>query len=113
MMSLRTSRIALRKAFLCTVFFSATIVAQAPIPSAGERALRKQAESGDLEAQERLGVAFAWGRGVERNIEEAKRLLAAPAAAGRPVAQMTLVRLIPSDAPETDFAEAFVLGKSV
>src|SRR5216684_1201883 len=52
--------------------------------------LRKAAEAGDLLAQNNLGVAYAFGRGVERSNEEAARWFSLSAAAGFAPAQSNL-----------------------
>ena len=97
---MRTVKIGLR-ALVLAAFASVSALAQ--IPSSGPvpeklhrrtEALSKRALAGDTEAQLRLGIAFEFGQGVDKNLDEAIHWYHIAADRGDPVAQTNLAYLI-------------------
>jgi TPR repeat protein len=97
--SMRTVKIGLA-ALVLAAFASVSAVAQTPssepVPERLSRrveALSKKALAGDTAAQLRLGIAFEFGQGVDKNLDEAIHWYRIAADRGDPVAQTNLAYL--------------------
>jgi hypothetical protein len=97
--SMCTVKIGLR-ALAFAALISASAVAQTPNSGvASERlsghvaALKKKALAGDTKAQLRLGIAFEFGQGVDKNVDEAIHWYHIAADRGDPVSQTNLAYL--------------------
>ena len=87
-------------AALLAVSTTAQTLSSGPVPEKlnGElAALSEKALAGDTRAQLRMGIAFEFGQGVDRNVDEAMRWYRLAADRGDPVAQTDLGYLYESE----------------